>query len=324
MGVRIRVPATTANLGPGFDVFGMSLSLYNILEFEERPNRSVRIEVSGEGVEDVPRVPDYNLAYRGFARYFSVRGRQAPGVRLHIHNEIPVTRGLGSSATAIVSGLCAAYLLDGCQFDREELLRLAVEIEGHPDNVAPAIYGGFVASGLYTSDFAPESASSSRLEKKTVSRPRLHTLRLTPPAGLCCVVAVPGYMLSTGLARRALPEQVPFSEAVQNVRNASLLTAAMATGDLAMIERVFADAMADFLHQPYRFPLIKGGVEAAQAARNAGAFAVAISGSGPSLLALTTANATEVGDAMRRTFAQQGVPTRILQLKPETSGVHVL
>ncbi|MBL0387024.1 homoserine kinase [Tumebacillus sp. ITR2] len=310
MSVRIRVPATTANLGPGFDVFGMSLSLYNILEFEERPNRSVRIEVSGEGVEDVPRVPDYNLAYRGFARYFSARGRQAPGVRLHIYNEIPVTRGLGSSATAIVSGLCAASLLDGREFDRDELLRLAVEIEGHPDNVAPAIYGGFVASGLFDS------------QKGTL--PRLHTLRLTPPAGLTCVVAVPGYMLSTGTARRALPAHVPFRDATQNVRNASLLTAAMASGDLALIQRVFADAMQDSLHEPYRFPLIKGGVEAARAAKDAGAFAVAISGSGPSLLALTTDRGMAVGDAMRRTFAQMGVATRILQLKPETNGVHVL
>jgi homoserine kinase len=229
-------------------------------------------------------------------------------VRLHIYNEIPVTRGLGSSATAIVSGLCAASLLDGRPFDREELLRLAVEIEGHPDNVAPAIYGGFVASGLF--------------DRSSVAR--LHTLRFLPPAGLSCVVAVPGYMLSTGLARRVLPDAVPFRDAVQNVRNASLITAAMASGDLQLIERVFADAMQDHLHQPHRFPLIKGGEEAARAAKDAGAFAVAISGSGPSLLALTTRDEVAIGDAMRRTFAMQGVATRILQLRPETNGVHLL
>lgn len=308
MSMRIRVPATTANLGPGFDVFGMSLSLYNILEFEERPNRSVRIEISGEGVEDVPRVPLYNLAYRGFARYFSAQGRQAPGVRLHIYNEIPVTRGLGSSATAIVSGLAAASLLDGREIDRADLLRLAVEIEGHPDNVAPAIYGGFVASGLF----------------ENAPLPSLHTLRFTPPAELSCVVAVPRYMLSTGLARRVLPTQVNFRDAVHNVRNASLLTAAMASGDLGQIERVFRDAMQDHLHQPYRFPLITGGEEAVQAAKEAGAFAAVISGSGPSLLALTVQDELAVGDAMRRAFAKHDVPTRILQLRPETSGVHLL
>jgi homoserine kinase len=152
----------------------------------------------------------------------------------------------------------------------------------------------------------------------------LHTLRFTPPPGLSCVVAVPGYMLSTGLARRVLPEQVSYRDAVQNVRNASLLTAAMASGDLAMIQQVFTDAMQDHLHQPYRFPLIKGGEAAAQAAKDAGAFAVAISGSGPSLLALTTRDELQIGDAMRRSFAMQGVATRILQLKPETSGVHLL
>lgn len=310
MSTRLRVPATSANLGPGFDVFGMSLSLYNILEFEERPHGSVRIEVSGEGVDDVPRVKEYNLAYRGFSRYFESRGRKAPGVRLHQYNEVPVTRGLGSSATAIVSGLYAAMLLDGRQVDREELLRLAVQVEGHPDNVAPAVYGGFVVSGVYGQE----------------SDKRVHTARLLVPPELSCIVAIPNFMLSTGLARRVLPGQISMPDAVSNVRNAALLVASLATGSLENWEQVLPDVIGDRLHQPYRLPLIKGGERAMEAARSAGAIAAAISGSGPSILAFAKeqAQGPGIGNAMRQAFAQVGVPVRIMQLRPETLGVHEL
>ncbi|HEU4963322.1 MAG TPA: homoserine kinase [Bacilli bacterium] len=308
MSVRVRVPATSANLGPGFDVLGLSLSLYNILEFAERPGHSVRIEVSGEGVDEVPRTADYNLVYRGFARYFETRGRKPPGVWLHLNNNIPVTRGLGSSATAIVSGLCAAAALDGQPLSREELFDLAVQIEGHPDNVAPAIYGGIVVSGVY------EEGESRRI----------HKLRFQPPEGLTCVVAVPQFLLSTGLARRVLPSEVSFAEAASNVRNVALLVGALAQGDLRQLTAILPDVLGDCLHQPYRLPLIKGGDKAMQAAREAGALAVAISGSGPSLIAFATENELAIGDAMRQAFARAGVSTRILQVKPETEGVHLL
>ena len=310
MSTRLRVPATSANLGPGFDVFGMSLSLYNILEFEERPQGSVRIEVSGEGVDDVPRVKEYNLAYRGFSRYFESRGRKTPGVRLHQYNEVPVTRGLGSSATAIVSGLYAAMLLDGRDVDREELLRLAVEVEGHPDNVAPAVYGGFVISGLY----------GQEQEK------RIHTVRLLVPPELCCIVAIPDFMLSTGLARRVLPSHVTMAEAIANVRNAALLIASLATGSIEKWEQVLPDVIGDQLHQPYRLPLIRGGEQAMEAAKQAGAIAVSLSGSGPSILAFAKEHgqSLQIGNAMRQAFAQAGVSTRIMQLRPETQGVHLL
>lgn len=312
MSTRLRVPATSANLGPGFDVFGMSLSLYNILEFEERSSGSVRIEVSGEGVDDVPRIKEYNLAYRGFSRYFESRGRKTPGVRLHLYNEIPVTRGLGSSATAIVSGIYAAMLLDGRDPDlpkhREELLRLAVEIEGHPDNVAPAVYGGFVVSGVY-----------GQVPKTT-----LHTARFLVPKEFSCIVAIPSFMLSTGLARRVLPSHVPLADAIANVRNATLLVAALASGCPDRWEQVLPDVIGDRLHQPYRLPLIKGGDRALAAARRAGALAVAISGSGPSLIALTRCDELQIGNAMRQAFAEAGVSVRIMQLKPEMQGVHLL
>lgn len=308
MSVRIRVPATSANLGPGFDSLGMSVSLYNILEFEERSQGSIRIEVSGEGVDDVPRTPEYNLAYRGFARYFEARGSKPPGVRLHLNNNVPVTRGLGSSATAIVSGLYAAALIDGRDISREDLLDLAVQIEGHPDNVAPAVLGGFVVSGQYGSGDAR----------------RVHAVRFDPPKGLNCVVAVPSFMLSTGLARRVLPNEVEFADAVQNVRGTALVVAALAKGDVAEFARILPDAMADRLHQPYRLPLIKGSDLAIEAAKAAGAFAVTISGSGPSLIAFTDDSGLYVGDAMRQSFARSGVSTRILQLKPESQGIHLL
>jgi homoserine kinase len=238
----VRVPASSANLGPGYDVLAAALDL------------SLELEVSeghGFGVEcDVPGVPldRTNLCVRAFERL-----HPADDVRFAIRSQIPPTAGLGSSAAAIVAGLSAAdhmYELDA------DLLSLAVELEGHPDNVAAALLGGFVVCA----DSEP--------------------VRLDPPAGLEGVLAIPSFEVQTAAAREALPAEVPISDAVFNVAHASLLVVGLVQDDLSLIGRGLADA----LHQPRRRPLYARSMELVEAAAGLGALGATISGAGPTVL----------------------------------------
>jgi homoserine kinase len=298
MRVRVKVPATTANLGPGFDTLGMALSLYNEIELEPWPN-GVKIEVSGEGKDLVPRATN-NSVYQAVLMVYERIGIRMRGVRIHIHNEVPVTRGLGSSATAIVGGLLGANALCGNILSESQLLEMAVQLEGHPDNVAPALLGGVVVSGV--------------LQGKT------YVKRFDPPQGLHCVVLTPDFQLSTLASRRALPAQVAFRDAVHNVNCVALLVSALAEGDLEL----FGSVMQDRLHEPYRRKLIPGMEEAFVAAKEAGALSVALSGSGPSLIAFCTQEFERVGHAMREAFTRAGVSSRVLHLAPETGGARVI
>lgn len=298
MRVRVKVPATTANLGPGFDTLGMALSLYNVIEAESWPG-GIQIEVSGEGRELVPCARN-NVVYEAIQRVYERMGIRMRGVRLHIHNEVPVTRGLGSSATAIVGGLLAANALCGSLLTQEELLEMAVALEGHPDNVAPAMLGGVVVSGV--------------IDGKTYAK------RFAAPPGLHCVVATPQFQLSTALSRRVLPSTVPFSDAVHNLNHVALLVSSLSDGDLSLFGRV----MHDRLHEPYRKKLIPGMEKAFHAAREAGALAAALSGSGPSLIAFCLdGQSGPVGQALQEAFWEEGVESRIFHLLPEERGAQV-
>ena len=238
----VRVPASSANLGPGYDVLAVALALELELEVEETGSFSVEC--------DVPGVPcdRENLCVRAFERL-----HPADDVRFAIRSSIPAAAGLGSSAAAIVAGLCAAdhmYELDAPLFD------LAVELEGHPDNVAAALLGGFVICAG--------------------SEP----VRLDPPAGLEGVLAIPGYEVPTAAARDALPEEVPLADAVENVGHAALLVLGLARGDLSLIGRGLDDA----LHQPRRRSLYPGSMELVERAEELGALGATISGAGPTVL----------------------------------------
>ncbi|GIM44578.1 homoserine kinase [Collibacillus ludicampi] len=298
MRVRVKVPATTANLGPGFDTLGMALSLYNEIEVEPWTG-GVKIEVSGEGKDLVPRATN-NSVYQAIQMVYERIGIRMRGVRIHIHNEIPVTRGLGSSATAIVGGLLGANALCGNLLTESQLIEMAVQLEGHPDNVAPALLGGVVVSGVVGG--------------------KTYVKRFNPPEGLRCVVVTPDFQLSTLASRRALPASVAFKDAVHNVNCVALLVSALAEGDLTL----FSSVMQDRLHEPYRRKLIPGMEEAFAAAKGAGALSVALSGSGPSLIAFCTSGYEHVGHAMRAAFQNAGVTARVLQLFPEKNGAQVL
>jgi len=295
--VWVRVPASTTNLGPGFDALGMALQLHNRvgLRIAEGP---VRVEVTGEGAGVLEAGAD-NLVYTAVRRLYAEVGREAPPLEIRLENAIPVSRGLGSSSTAIVGGLVGANALLGEPLDREAVLALAVELEGHPDNVTPALLGGFQVTSL-TED-------------------GLIHLRLPTPAGLRAVVCVPEASVSTAAARRVLPEQYSRADAVFNIGRAALLVAALLTGATGELRA----AMQDRIHQPYRAPLIPGFDAALAAALEAGAAGACLSGSGSTMLALVTGDAERVGEAMTAAVRAAGASARWLALDVDPEGAVV-
>jgi homoserine kinase len=292
--VAVRVPATTANLGPGFDALGMALTLYNRLQVERLPS-GLEIVLQGEGAERLPSDPS-NLSYRAFQRVFERLREPTPPVRMTGEIRVPLSRGLGSSAAAVVAGLIAGNELAGARLSQDELLNLATEMEGHPDNVAPALFGGFTTACL-----ADGEVSWARLE---------------PPRELRAVVVIPEREVATARARAVLPDQVPRADAVRNVGRTALLVAAIATGELSLLRH----AMQDRLHEPYRAALIPGMPEALAAARQAGALGAALSGAGSTLLALATEGFEAIGEAMRAALAAHGLESRALTLSPDLEG----
>ncbi len=254
--ITIRVPGTTANLGPGFDCLGLALGVYGYFTFEERE--------SGLEFENV--APEFqneeNLAIKAYRRAMTEMGLPQPGIYLHIESDIPVSSGLGSSASLIVAGVVAANELHDRLLDRQTLLNLVTELEGHPDNVAPALLGGVTASIMYRRDVI------------TMQCPISDKLRFA--------VLIPDFSLSTQAMRAALPKQIPFADAAFNIAHAAVLLKALEAGDFDAI----AAAMSDRLHQPYRAPLIHEYDEVRTRARQCGALGFAISGAGPTLLCI--------------------------------------
>lgn len=295
MQTRWRIPATTANLGPGFDVLGLALNLYNEVEMESI-EQGLEIRVEGEGADSIAR-DESNLVYQAALQVFERAGWVPGGLRIRLSNSIPVTRGLGSSSAALVGGLVAANRLCGEPFSREELLEIGTEMEGHPDNVAPVLYGGLVIAGQV--------------------RGQWRTQRITPPAGLCIVAAVPDFELSTQLAREVVPSAISREDAIFLSSHVGLMMAALQKNDLEL----FGACLEDRMHEPYRESLIPGMRAVLEAAVGAGALGAALSGAGPTLLAFHDGRGEEIGHAMQVTFAAHGVSCRILHLYPDLGGV---
>lgn len=296
--IRVQVPATTANLGPGFDTLGMALKLYNTVEMQLIPKGLV-IEIFGDGASDIAR-NERNLVYRAAVKVFEQTGYQPSGLKIKLTNQIPLSRGLGSSAAAIVGGIVAANKLAGSKLSTETLLALATEMEGHPDNVAPALLGGIVVSAAVEGE--------------------VQWAKIQPPLGLKTVVAVPDFKLSTRSAREVLPGQVSLSDAVFNVSRTALLVAALCQGDLSKLSY----AMEDRLHQNYRAALIPGMKKVLAAAKLAGAKGVVLSGAGPTVIALADDNFDLIAQVMRKTFHENGVMAKVMVLEPSASGARAL
>ncbi len=306
----IRVPATTANLGPGFDALGVALSLYDV--FHVRP--ASRSSVSG----CERKYAGSDNLFLGAMRYASsLRGEAAPEISLDIEAAIPIARGLGSSAALIVGGVAAALLLSpkripGSAFDAGErrfILDASAALEGHPDNAASAVFGGFCASIALPADKAVRGAP-----------PKVVCSRSEVAPGWVFHALVPPFELSTAEARAALPEVLPRADAVFNLGRAALVALAFEKKDAS----VLSAACGDSIHQRYRKTLIPGYDEVTEACGKAGASAVWLSGAGPSILALTT----EEGSGGNFSAAIAPVlggrsegPWRHIELSADTEGV---
>lgn len=296
--VHVSVPATTANLGPGFDCLGMALDLRNHVIFEKAES-GLFMEVVGEGAGRLP-VDKSNLVWRAAEMLFDQVGQRPKGLFVRQNNHIPVGSGLGSSAAAVLGGLLAANALVGNPLNRDEILEMAADMEGHPDNVTPALVGGLTIAVATDSGLVIE--------------------RIAPPAGQVAVV-LPDYQLSTAAARRALPRQIPMVDAIFNLSRVGLLIRALERADY---ERLTV-AMNDKLHQPYRIRLIPGMAGAFRAGRDAGASAVVLSGAGPSVVAFAPHGHDRIAMAMSQAFELQGLKSRtwILALDMEGSRTHL-
>ncbi len=298
MRITARVPATSANLGPGFDCFGLALELRS--DVTMAVGEPFRIEVEGEGASRIAR-DKRNIVYRAIQLFYERIGHPAPDFALYQRNRIPTSGGFGSSSAGVLGGLLAANVAAGRPMDANAILALAAEIEGHADNVAPALLGGLV---VVVADGGHGPV----------------TLSVPLPPELSAVAFVPSFTMPTKRARALLPATVPRGDAVFNAGRTALWIAALQAGRLDLLRL----ATQDRLHQPYRaklFPALPVVIEAALAA---GACGAALSGAGSGVLALTTGRQSQIGQAMKEAALRRGVRGRWIALDLARSGAEVI
>ena len=295
--VTIRVPATTANLGPGFDCLGLALDLWNDVTFS-LGGQSLNIQIQGEGEKDLP-TDSNNLIYRAFSLVLKKYSITPPvGLSVHCLNRIPVSSGLGSSSSAVVAGLLAAKILYSLEIEDHRLLEIGLELEVHADNMAACLLGGLV---IVIQDGN-----------------RLITCKL-PMKPLQATIALPQVKLSTQDARDVLPDSYGRKDTVFNIGRTALLIGSLVSEDYAYL----SSAMQDRVHQPYRLGLIPGAENAIQSALDAGALGAALSGAGPSVIAFYEGRNAEIGSEMKRAFEKEKAPVRIFELTTSDAGAAI-
>ncbi|GIP45486.1 homoserine kinase [Paenibacillus sp. J45TS6] len=298
--VRVKVPASTANLGPGFDSLGMALTLYSYIEMQQAEETCIALH--GEHLDGIP-TDKSNLIYKVAQRVFEEAGVEIPELSISMYSEVPLTRGLGSSASAIIGALVAANELIGSPLSKDRLFTLATQIEKHPDNVGASLFGGFVATA-WDGDNA-------------------HYVKIDPPKELEILAVIPRFQLSTTKAREALPKVLSLQDAVYNISRSSLLVGAVAAGRYDLL----ASAMRDRIHQPYRAELVPGMAEILEQAPLRGALGASLSGAGPTVLALVhkeEARKHELENYMLQTMNSHGLEADTLWLQPDQNGVQII
>jgi homoserine kinase len=297
--VSVVVPASSANVGCAFDCAAIALSLYLRASATAKPGGTSEspFEVSYQGA-DADQVPRdaRNLILRAMQRAAAARNMTLPPLRLDVRNEIPLGVGLGSSAAAIVAGVLLGSELCGCKLTAAEVLRLAVEIEGHPDNVAAALHGGFAVAAM------PEETADILVARADV------------PQSIDFVAVIPEVPLPTEKARAALPAEYSRRDVVANLQRTALLTASFFSGG-----ELSPELFRDKLHQPYRGPLVPGIAECL-AFRHSGLAGVFLSGAGSAVMAIARHSAAEIGDALVGEFRRKGTAARVLVLKADNRG----
>lgn len=311
MKVSVRVPATTANLGPGFDCFGLALPIYNTITVEETvlPGSGIEINIINEGnevdnmiIDDIPK-DETNIAYKAIELLYNSIGQVPSELKINIQSEIPITRGLGSSASVIVGALLAANKLHGFPADETALISMATEIEGHPDNVTPAITGGVV--------FSSTEDDGSLIYRK-----------LNWPEDWELTVCVPDFELSTSISRSVIPKEIPLADAVYNLKHSAMLIHAIETAD----EELMKKALTDKIHQPYRIKLIPGMAEIMEAFKHEqGVLGCVLSGAGPTLLVISkNYNTDKIKSTVKSIWNDFGISSDIRTLKIEQKGAMIL
>ncbi len=311
MKVSVKVPATSANLGPGFDSLGLALPIYNTITIEETvlPGTGIEINLMKEddaldemSFENIPR-DENNIVYKAVEMLYNSIGQEPSELKINIQSQIPITRGLGSSAAVIVGGLIAANKLLGSPADETALLSIATEVEGHPDNVAPAILGGFV--------MASQEDDGSIVYRK-----------INWPEEWDITVCIPDFELSTNIARSVLPAQVPMTDAVFNAKHMAMLIHAIDTKD----EKLMRVALQDKIHQPYREKLVPGMKEIMEAFKHEdGVLGCVLSGAGPSMLIISYKyDVDKIKSTVKSIWEGQSIKAEIKTLKIEQNGAEIL
>jgi homoserine kinase len=291
------VPASSANVGCAFDCAAIALNLY--LRASATPAKSVQVSYRGANADQIPRDAS-NLILKSMQSAAAAAHASLPPVQLNVQNDIPLGVGLGSSAAAIVAGILLGGKLSGTELSSADALRLAAEIEGHPDNVAAALHGGFVVAAM------PEGAADVLVAKANVSQ------------ALDFVAVIPDIPLPTENARAVLPAQYSRRDVVANLQRTALLAANFFSGG-----ELSPELFDDRLHQPYRSPLVPGIAECL-AFRHAGLAGVFLSGAGSAVMAIVRHSSREIGDALVGEFQRKGTAARSLELKADNSGAKVL
>lgn len=298
--VRVRVPASTANLGSGFDTLGMALTLYNEVELTDEGD-GLQILVEGEGKSALEKAGPQNLVVRAAEATLRDLGAHPAGLRVEQINRIPLRRGLGSSAAACLCGIAAGARLAGVELSIDEILARALPFEGHPDNIAAALMGGLTVSAIVDG--------------------RIVSARIRVPKHLVAIAVIPSLEIATKRAREALPQQVPFQDAVFNLNRLALLLAGFTMDRLELL----AAGSEDRLHQPYRACLLPGMEAILEEGRRAGALATFLSGAGSSLLALINSYNDEVGRRMGERWRREfGIENSVRLLEIDRQGLTYL
>ena len=311
MKVSVKVPASSANIGPGFDCLGVALPLYNTITIEETvlPGTGIEINMLSDSdtiddlaFENIPK-DENNIVYKAVEMLYNSIGQVPSELKINIQSQIPIARGLGSSSSVIVGGLLAANKLLGEPADTTALLAIAIEVEGHPDNVAPAILGGFVLS--------------NREDDGTISY-----CKFDWPQEWDLTVCIPDFELTTEIARSVLPKDVPMQDAVFNAKHLAMLVHAINTKDSALMKR----ALQDRLHQQYREKLVPGMKEIVEVFKHEdNVLGCVLSGAGPTLLVISHKyDLDKIKSTVKDIWAMQNIKSDVYTLKVEEHGASVI
>ena len=294
--ISIKIPATSANLGAGFDALGLAVSLYNYVEMEE----SDKVEIISADGTQIP-TDESNMVYIAARDLFEVCGKKLRGLKIRQTNNIPMTRGLGSSSACIVAGLVGANKLLGSPLGNDDIVDLSAQIEGHPDNTAPALLGGIVTA--------------------VFDGRKVHWVKQEVFTKLKLAAVIPDFELSTTKARACLPKQIDFRDAVYNLSRAALFSASLLTGKFENLKT----GVDDRLHQPYRMELIPGGKEVFEIAYAHGAYAAYVSGAGPTVMAIANEDNEFFAGKVQFSLDNAGLTGwKVHELKIDNCGTQIL